>query len=462
MINCCFLLVSALIIGANSTTDLSSNISSNSASYDGDYLRLVGNVKLNHDLGQIQANQAILKKGRKELPFSNMFLEKDVFFSFQNESELFCDKAELDFIHKLGTVLSHDKYVLYRNHKDKPLNISSRQIDFYFKEKDHHDLEIHSLIAKEAVHIDYDDKYHLDADEARFTDEILFAYQITQPCNLLHSQDRIEARQIAIYRENYQLQIDEPKGKVSSFFFPDAPNRLCNFTAQYLCWDHLQHVMSLYKNIQIQDDFLGTIEGKEIVRFHQRQHFGKYVIQSIEAKGETVLRSTDVLEPHTLTSFGLLSLDRDRLCIIGSSPKIDNQVPLDKQLIFVKGNLTLFADNAIIEYNICQMKLQPIFVHLFGHVRLLSSKPETPFKCGYADHVYLDPQTKQIRLLAESGKRVLFWHEEQNLKLSAHEVVVIPDSELGKDIVKGIGNVCFSFNEKQQEILHKFFPLRKL
>jgi len=458
MSNFSLLLLSAHLIGAAPSSDLSSDISSDYASYDGDFLRLVGDVKLYHDLGKMQAKQALLKKGDKDFPFTKMHLEDDVFFSFQNESELFCDEAELDFIQKVGSVFSHEDPVLYRNRKEQVLDLTSQQIDFQFEEQEDHVLEVSSLIAKDNVHVDYANQYHLDSDRACFDNETLAAFQVETPCHLTHYKDEVDASKITIYLENRHLEMDSPTGKVSSFFFPDAPNRLCRFSSKHLIWDDVKNMMTLHQDIFIQDDFLGTITGDKTIRFYQREQFGKYVIQSIETEGKTTLKSTGASEAHALTSFGTLTLDRDLLLLTGTSPKIDGIVPLDQQLIFKKGDLTLFADDATLEYSICQMELQPTAVDLSGHVRLLSSDPETPFRCGYADDVRFNPQTKRIRLVAKPGSQVLFWHEEQNLKLSAQEIVITPDSQTGKDIIKGIGNVRFSFNDEQQEMLQKLFP----
>ncbi|MCB1083201.1 MAG: hypothetical protein KDK61_02725 [Simkania sp.] len=459
MINFLPLLLSTLLLGVTQSPNLSSDISSDYASYDGDFLRLVGEVKLYHDLGHMQAHQALLKKGGKDFPFINMHLEEDVSFSFQNDSELFCDEAQLDFIGRFGTVLSQDKLVLYRSRKKEALDLVSRQIDFQFEEQDEHILEISSLMAKEDVHIDYANKYHLDADQAYFDNETLSTSQINTPCHLTHLQDEVEARQITIHLESRNLEMEFPRGKVSSFFFPESKSRPCNFSARFLFWDDEKDVMTLKQNILIQDEFLGTIEGEETIRFFQKEQFGKYVMQAIIATGPTTLRSAETAEEkHALTSFGTLTLDRDLLLVTATSPEQNGTIPFDKQLIFVKGDLSLQADEASLEYSLCQMELKPTSVNLKGRVRLLSNNPETPFRCGVADEVLLNPQTKEMRLLAQAGHQVLFWHEEQNLRLSAQEIVVIPDPVSGKDVIKGIGNVRFSFNEEQQETFHKLFP----
>lgn len=52
--------------------EMSSDLSSDRATYDGEILRLEGHVFLDHDLGQMEAENALLKKGRA---FPRIFID---------------------------------------------------------------------------------------------------------------------------------------------------------------------------------------------------------------------------------------------------------------------------------------------------------------------------------------------------------------------------------------------------
>lgn len=430
--------------------DLSSDISSDHASFDGDFLHLEGNVKLDHDLGKMRAKKASLKKSEKELPFSEVQLRENVSLFFQNQSELYCDQAHLDFLKHQGKVFSNDDWVLYRHTEDDPFDLYSHQIDFEFDRED----QIESLLAQGGVHIDFNETYHLDSDSALFKEDTLSAFGEAL-CHLTHFEDTIDAKRIRIHLQDRLLTMEHPQGKISSFFFPDAPNRQCLFSSSLLVWDDQTNTMTLEKDVMIRDDSLGALTGDETIRFFQKEQFGSYVIQRIESEGRTTIQTDAV---HAFTSFGRLILDRDTLLLTADSPQVEGQTPLEKQLIYENGDLTLFANEGLVEYNFLKMGLEPTSVDLSGQVRLLAHGETTPFRCGFADEIHYDPQTGYIRLLAQPNHRVLFWHEEQNLKLSAQEILVIPDPETKKDTIKGVGSVSFSFNEDEQEVLHSLFP----
>src|ERR1700733_12087732 len=73
-------------------------ISSSNASYDGNALILKGQVLLDHGLGTMQAEEAVLQKQEvgKDFPFSLIHLEKDVLLKLNQTGELKCEKADLD------------------------------------------------------------------------------------------------------------------------------------------------------------------------------------------------------------------------------------------------------------------------------------------------------------------------------------------------------------------------------
>src|SRR5258708_28411479 len=77
----------------------SGTISSSNASYDGSALILKGQVLLDHGLGKMQAEEAVLQKQEvgKDFPFSLIHLEKDVVLKLNQNGELKCEKADLDF-----------------------------------------------------------------------------------------------------------------------------------------------------------------------------------------------------------------------------------------------------------------------------------------------------------------------------------------------------------------------------
>ena len=442
--------------------EMSSDLSSDVASYDGEVLRLEGNVTLDHELGQMEAYSATLQKseGFTNLPFSQILLEQEVFISFQNHGELFCDEAHLDFQNLKGTFSSLNYPVLYRDfieEKKIAFELFGHEIDLIL-EKNESICEISSLLAKDSVHIDYGKDFHLDSERALYIKEGLlkaFTNEAKKNCHLKHLDDYVDADVITMNLNTHVLTMEEPNGVVSSFFFSDNPERKCHVIAKLLTWDEVNDILTLQNDITLEDAYMGKLIGKETVHITQKNRFGKKVIQTMEALGKTVLISP---EGQKLTSFGSLKLDRDSLKLICVSPIIDGITPLDQQLIYEKEDLTIFADTASLEYSFKGLSLKPHVVNLEGHVRIFSREPSQPFRCGIADHIQYDPNTLEIHLFAAKGKHVLFWHQQQNLKLSAPEILITIDPETKEEIINGIGNVRFDFNTEEDKQLETLFP----
>ncbi|NGX51129.1 MAG: hypothetical protein K1060chlam2_00987 [Chlamydiae bacterium] len=438
---------------------ISPNLSSDSASYDGEILYLEGNVSLEHELGRMEAGSAKLHKNEEsdELPFSEIHLQSGVSLSFQNHAELFCHAAHLDFQNLRGTFTSERNPVVYRDSLEKKFELRGREIDLTLI-REGGTCAIDSLLARDDVHIVFGGEYHLDSDRALFQSGGLlkaFSHQEKKWCHLTHEEDIFDAATITIDLNKNLLLMEESIGVISSFF-PSRPERRCHVFSKLLIVDRADETLTLQGDVVIEDPFLGKLVGEESVRLKQKSRFGKKSIETIEAVGKTVLISRKGLK---LTSFGTLELNRDRLELRCVSPTVDGSTPLDKQLIYVRGDLTLYADSASLECSFKGLSLEPHLINLDGNVRIFSSNPSRPFHCGTADHIRYNPTTSEIHLYADRGEHVLFWHKEKKLKLSAPEILITTDPESNEETIKGIGVVQFSVNHDDDAQLERLFPL---
>ena len=404
--------------------EMTSDLSSDVATYDGEILTLEGSVILDHELGQMEAGMATLEKkeGTAEIPFSQIFLQNDVFISFQTQAELTCDTAHFDFQNLMGTFFSNDSPAVYRDNK-KAFELFAHEFDLTLT-KEEGTCKVNTMRAN-------------------------------QSCHLIHLDDHVDADRITMDLKTHTVTMENPDGIVSSFFFPEVPERKCHVTSNSLTWDQDQDTLSLEGNILLEDGHMGKLIGTKCVSLQQKMHLGKKVIQKMEAQGETTLTSHD---GQKITSFGTLTLDRDNLELVAISPVVNGVTPIEEQLIFEKDDLILYADTASLEYSLKDLALQPHLVYLHGHVRIFSKEPSERLKCGIADHVQYDPTTLEIRLYADKGKRAYFWHEKQNLKLSAPEILITLGPETKEETINGIGIVSFTFNQEEDEHLHNLFP----
>lgn len=404
--------------------EMTSDLSSDVATYDGEVLTLEGSVTLDHELGQMEAGTATLEKkeGIGEIPFSQISLEGDVFISFQTQAQLNCDSAHFDFQKLTGKFFSYDSPAIYRDNK-KALELFAREFDLTLM-KEEGTCKVSTMRAN-------------------------------QSCHLIHLDDHVDADCITMDLNTHMIAMENPDGIVSSFFFPEVPERKCHVTSHFLTWDQDHDTLTLEGDILLEDGHMGKLISSDSVSLEQKTHLGKKVIQKMEAQGETILISHD---GQKVTSFGTLTLDRDNLELIALSPMIDGSTPLDKQLIFEKDDFILYADTASLEYSLKDFTLQPHLVYLHGHVRIFSKEPSEHLKCGIADHIQYDPNTLEIRLYADKGKRAYFWHEKQNLKLSAPEILITIDPNTKEETINGMGVVSFTFNQEEDEYLHHLFP----
>ncbi|NGX35125.1 MAG: hypothetical protein K1060chlam1_01495, partial [Candidatus Anoxychlamydiales bacterium] len=60
----------------------------------------------------------------------------------------------------------------------------------------------------------------------------------------------------------------------------------------------------------------------------------------------------------------------------------------------------------------------------------------------------------KVLLSSEKNKKVLFWQEDKSLKLSANEIHINPKE---KNDIKGLGDVRFTFNLEEENLIHEIF-----
>ena len=100
-----------------SPQDISTDLSSDTASYDGEMITLKGNVTLNHDLGQMKAGVATLNKGGPCTEFSSILLQQDVSIFLESQGNLFSDQAFFDFQTMTGEALCEDYPVIFKGNE---------------------------------------------------------------------------------------------------------------------------------------------------------------------------------------------------------------------------------------------------------------------------------------------------------------------------------------------------------
>jgi len=463
-----FIVLSSLTLLAAAPADKpvdTGTISSSNASYDGNALILKGQVILDHGLGKMQAEEAVLQKQEvgKEFPFSLIHLEKDVSLKLQQNGELKCENADLDFSALKG-FLTSSKKVSYvdtlkkRKGKSNSFQLISKAIDLQFSKKSDQSktsYDVQNVLARENVELTYDGDFTLFTDAISYQKELVNATgnefrshlssQGAQKCKLVHLADTIEADHFDLDVVQNKLIMTNPQG-----ILPSLSKGEVRFTAQDLLWDHDRNTLILKGNPSVQEPNLGTlVSDQEICLFQKDKN-----LVGFKSHGKTTLT---YLNNHQLISHGTLSFDRERNVGNVDSPLVNGVIPEGLQLSYNEGEMSVLADKATIEYSEENGSFQPISVSLKGHVKISSQAADKPARFGLADRLTYSPTTRTFILGADPGKKVVFVNDEDNLKISAQEVHITQDPTTKKQTVKGLGNVQLALSAEEQASLNKYF-----
>lgn len=468
-------LLSSLLFGAAPAdppvkgTD-TGTISSSNASYDGNALILKGQVLLDHGLGKMQAEEAILQKQEtgKDFPFSQIHLEKDVSLKLHQNAELKCEKADLDFSTLKG-FLTSSKRVTYtdtlkrRKGKSSSFQLVSQAVDLQFLKKSDQpksSYDVQNVLARDNVELTYDNDFILFTDVVLYNKELVnsannqfqshLSSQGKQKCKLVHLADTIEADNFDLDIVHSKLVMKNPQGILPSLSLSNSKGEV-RFNAENLLWDHEKNTLILKGNPSIQEPNLGTIvSNQEIFLFQKDKN-----LVGFKSFGKTTLT---YLNQHQLISHGILSFDREKNLGTVESPLVNGVIPENLQLSYQEGEMSILADKAHIEYTEENGTFQPISVSLKGHIKISSRSTGTkPTRFGLADRLTYSPTTRTFILGADPGKKVVFANDEENLRISAQEVHITQDPTTKKQTVKGLGNVQLSLSAEEEATLNKFF-----
>lgn len=474
-------LLTFLLFSSSAPVPESSSLSSANADYDGNRLLLRGNVLLDHGLGKMTADEASLERQEtnKDFPFSFIHLQKEVLLTLKNRSELHCSSADLDFNTLKGTLsASEGEKVVYTDMlkgKEALLKMVCNRIDLemskigYDGKKSDYDLD--SLVAKDDVAIDYKGDFTLFADHATYNkvsstsshsfQGIVRAYpkDPQSQCRLAHEGDIIDADTVSLDLTQSSFSLEHPKGVISSSFIPNLQGGAVRFEADQLTWLNEKNTLTLKGPVYLEESTLGTVAADTEIQLVQSKNQGKSFLNSLSSKGKTTLEYQDAATKtaHKLISYGTLFLDREHLHGTIESPVINGEIPEDLQIYYEEERIAVHADKAALEYSIVGNSFQPVSLALKGNIRLFSRDTSQPRRCGIADRLLYSPSTRTLILAANPSKKVLFWDEQESIRMSANEIHITFDPVTQRESVKGVGNVKFAFSIDENNLLKKLF-----
>ncbi len=473
--------VLAVLLMSSSPQNNSGMVSSSSAAYDGNALVLSGQVVLDHGLGTMQAEQAILEKQEgagKEFPFSSILLKNNVQLLLPEEASLQCESATLDFTTLIGKLSSsQERKVVYsdvlKRKSGKPiaLSISSLESELFFEKHEHSgqrsDFAIKTAQASGDVVVDYGTLFTLKAGKAIYqktssqselTQGTLQAFPSEEFrfCRIEHGHDAIDAEAIEVDLAHTAIVFKNAHGKLTTAVIPKLQQGEIHFHSDQILWDQPQNSFHLRGNVSIDESALGSLSTDNELVIIQ----GKTGVSSMYSLGSTLLQfqETQSASRHQLMCHGKMLIDHEKMQAVFESPLIDGQIPSDSQLYYEEGKISIYADRAHIDYAAEGAKLRPSTIVLKGNVRVRSIDAERPTRFGISDWVTYSPTTRTFILGAHPGSRVLFFDEKDNLRISAQEIHLTQDGS-GPETVKGVGNVQFSFSAEEETFLKSIFGI---
>lgn len=468
-------------------------ISSGEAEYDGQSISLVGQVIVQHGLGKISAHRLSVmpaEQDNQKTRFSRLNIHDDILIEFQGGGQLECQQAEVDYLKLKGNFLGNSAHpdVIYSNvgeaGQERPALIvkgHDMQVELVRQPLPGATIPktlVKNVLAHQQVRVHYNQDYLLLADRAFYerllTDKAtagilkLTAQEELPYCLLTNRNgDNIQAHTIRVDTIQRQLYLDDPKGVLHIEQGKKPPQNI-QFSADSLIWNDEAQFLNLKGHVNVKQDEVAQINTEHEVIINQAQVDGKKVLRSIVSPQETTMTYQDKMKEltHTILCYGQLVVDHERLITTMQSPKDEfGKTPLDKQVYFEDALGDMYADHVQLYYSWQDRELVPAKIVLEGHVKLLNrfdghfQESSSILQYALADHVAYFPASQEIVLSGQNGNRVLFFDKVNNVQMSAPALKIRRDEQNQKSSVQGIGDVRFTFIEKELNQLRQRFSL---
>lgn len=446
-----------------------SSLSSEEAHYDGSSLELKGRVVLDHEIGQMRAEEALLARQEtgSSFPFASISLKKEVHLALKETAEVLCEQADLDFTALQGILVARegasvrytDRICFKKGAEPAPLELNSSRLHLAFSKHDRPgektEYAILSMTASDQVGIDYAGA-RCRAHEALYKKSpegqgSITAYPLDAhtPCQLSYLGSEILSDQIDLDLAQEHITLLEPRGTLQS----EHQHHLLRFQAHYLRWDRLKQHIELKQHITLNESSFGELTTEDTLWITHHKDLKRFALKSLRTQGPATLRYHDSQGAiHTLIASGPIHLDQETL------KGTLEPAAAPQQLCYKTEAMTIYADKGSLDYVLDGDKLLPTLIALSGSVRLISIDAQGNQRVALADRLLYAFDTRSLILSANPGKKVLFSDASTGAHLSAPEVHVTRNPLTQQEEFKGIGAVQFVFTPDEEHILHHLFP----
>lgn len=437
---------------------------------------LTGNVVIEHALGKVYAKQITLfseKDKEKNSTISQMELKDNIIIEMPNGDTLQCEQAILDSNKFQGIFTGNEEHpdvvYTYVSKLESPTLLKCKQINIDLDPSKH---GLCKIEANDFVRISYGD-YLIQSDNAIYRchpekseENKTVTLSALQECTITNGNDEIKAKKVEMDVTKRILKLIDAKGVIHPENTPTGP---VEFICQELIWEDKQKLLAFEGNVLFKIADLGEVRTPNVIHAYKKNNpSGKIEFEEIIAQEDTEFTYIDPHKKllHRVFCHGPLVADLEHSKIVMYSAKEDAEGPIteEQQVYFEDVFGEIFADQATIELE----KLIPTHLKLEGNVKIFNrfnghiKESSTVLQNALADGVNYDPQKKEMVLYGIDDARVLFFDRVNNVQMSAPSILLKLDEKSDKGMaVQGIGDVRFTFLEKELEQLRQRFKMKE-
>ncbi|MBN2478715.1 MAG: hypothetical protein JXA94_00645 [Parachlamydiales bacterium] len=401
---------------------------------------------LEHSFGKIYANEATFNNLKKtNALFFN--LKDDVKLIFNDAGTLLSDFANFNLATSKIKFYSKD-FVIYKDKiNNKDFSIKSKKVQCILDTKNYlkkPKLEnIYSVNFLQNVEVFLDEKAKIYCDKASFEKDEIYSFIYLYPekdskIKFLYDKDEIESSFAKLDIKEQSLFLKNPKGALTTIMKKDTK---LNFSSKSLVWQNFENCLTLKNDVMIQDKNM-TIHSDEVELLKKAN---ENAIHKVISK-----RNTEILfnsnEGSKISTNGIIELDTEKNKINAFSSKKEKE-----DLLYEDDMVSISAKKATLSYNSDQTIDN---IYLEKQIKLIYKKEKEKLGYAIADKMLYSPIDGMIKLIGDKDNKVLFWQENGAIKLSSEEIHI---SQKEKDYINGVGDVRFTFNMDEENLIHEIF-----
>ncbi|MFT4552755.1 MAG: hypothetical protein ACI9S8_001381 [Chlamydiales bacterium] len=461
--------------------------------YDGKRIKLEGDVLLEHDLGKISAESALLQRDRRhsESSLRTFRLNDNVSFDMKDGGSLLCGDAEIDYDALTANFSGHQPYerVTYTDsyqgdkNEEVTIKVESKHIGMNLARQG----KVHTIdnvTAREGVILQYGDVYTAFSDEALFQRKLTnqenslnpgFCGEVTlRPwgkkgvCKVVHrAGDFIDAGKIRFDGREETLYCEGACGTVCSHKKGLKASAI-HFQSGFVQWKEKSGILKLSDQVTIDQDLVGRrIEAEdEVILWCETASAGNFV-NEIQSSGRTTITYSGDAGEHKQRLFcsGGIHLNQIAMKTLLYSANTNGKILEDQQVVFQDNLGEIHGDTVFIDYESVGEKIQPVKMRVIGNVKVMNrserdlgmGKVSTQYAVADEAVIFFHPH--EMTLSSWEHNDVLYFDKVKNMQMSASKIVAKRDGFTGKDSIEGIGAVHFLFDESELARLTKAFHI---